>query len=142
MSKKRVRFPGASCCFPQTEMTRGEWSESFLIEATASIRPPLSSTDWETKNLSILDIAEDAPRRPLLKVNSFLESFLKLSKHQTSDSPYLSVMRCQEEDSFLFICFSPVVPLHSETSWWLKSPSRMTWFALKFAWFTFCHSWA
>jgi hypothetical protein len=35
-----------------------------------------------------------------------------------------------------------VVPLHSETSWWLKSFPRMTWFALKFAWLTFCHSWA
>jgi len=41
-------------------MTKGEWCESFLIEAATSIRPPLSSTDWKTKNLSILDIAEDA----------------------------------------------------------------------------------
>ncbi|CAK9229844.1 unnamed protein product [Sphagnum troendelagicum] len=68
MLKKRVRFPGASCCFPHTEMTRGEWFESFLTEAATSIRPPLSSTDWETKNLSILDIAEDAPGRLLSKI--------------------------------------------------------------------------
>jgi len=123
-------------------MTRGEWSENFLTEAAASICPPLSSTDWETKNLSILDIVEDAPGRPLSKVNSFLESFRKLSRRQASDNPYLSVMRCQEEDSLLFICLSSAVPLHSKTSWWLKSPPRMTWSALKFAWLTFCHSWA
>jgi hypothetical protein len=97
-------------------MMKGEWSESFLTEAAASIRPPLSSTDWETKNLSILDIAEDAPGRPLSKVNSFLESFRKLSRRQASDNPYLSVMRCQEEDSLLFICLSLVVPRQSMTS--------------------------
>jgi hypothetical protein len=56
-------------------MTKGEWFESFLTEAVASIRPPFSSTDWETKNLSILDTAEVALGRPLSKVNSFLESF-------------------------------------------------------------------
>jgi hypothetical protein len=123
-------------------MIRGEWSESFLIEAVASIHPPLSSMDWETRNLSILDIAEDAPVRLLSKVNSFLESFQKLSRRQASDNPYLSVMRCQEEDSLLFICLRPGVPMHSKTSWWLKSPPKMTWSELKFAWLTFCHSWA
>ncbi len=116
MSKKRVWLSGASCCFPQTEMTRGEWFESFLTEAVASIRLPLSSMDWETKNLSILDTAEVAPGCPLSKVNSFLESFLKLSKCQASDNPYLNVMWCQEEDSLLFIYLKPVVLLHSMTS--------------------------
>ncbi|CAM6062200.1 unnamed protein product [Sphagnum tenellum] len=90
-------------------MTSGEWSESLLTEAAASIRPPLSSTDWETKNLSIQNNAEDALGRPLSKVN-FLESFLKLSRHQASDSPYLSVIECQAEASFLFICLRPTVP--------------------------------
>jgi hypothetical protein len=49
-------------------------------------------------------------------VNSFLESFRKLSRRQASDNPYLSVMRCQEEDSLLFICLSLVVPRQSMTS--------------------------
>jgi hypothetical protein len=97
-------------------MTRGEWSESFFTEAAASIRPPLSSTDWETKNLSIRDIAEDAPVRPLSKVNSFLENFQKLSRHQASDNPYLSVMRCQEEDFLLFIFLRLTMPRQSMTS--------------------------
>ncbi len=97
-------------------MTRGEWSKSFLTEAVASIRLPFSSTDWETKNLSIRDIAKDAPECPLSKVNSLLESFRKLSRRQASNNPYLSVMRCQEEDSLLFICLRPTVPRQSMTS--------------------------
>ncbi len=80
MSKNREGLLGASC-FPQTVMMRGEWSKSFLTEAAASIRPPLSSTVWETINLSILDTDEDAPACSLSKVNSFFDSFWKLSRH-------------------------------------------------------------
>ncbi len=67
--------------------------------------------------MSILDTIEVAPECALSKVNSFLESFLKLSRCQASDNPYFNVMWCQEEDSFLFICLKPVVLLHFMTSW-------------------------
>jgi hypothetical protein len=40
-----------------------------------------------------------------------------LSRRQASNNPYLSVMRCQEEDSLLFICFRPVVHLQFVASW-------------------------
>ncbi|CAN5951458.1 unnamed protein product [Sphagnum jensenii] len=54
-------------------MVSGEWSVSFLIEVKATIRPPLSSTDWETRNLSMRDSTEEDPCWPLLNVNFFCE---------------------------------------------------------------------
>jgi hypothetical protein len=91
VSKNLGGLLGASC-FPQTVMMRGEWSMNFLNKAAASIHPPLSSTIWQTINLSILDTAEDAPARPLSKVNYFFDSFRILSWRQASVRPYLSVM--------------------------------------------------
>jgi hypothetical protein len=64
MSKKREGLLGALCC-PHIVMTRGEWSVCFLIEAVASILPPLSSKVWETINLSIRKMMEVAHVLPL-----------------------------------------------------------------------------
>jgi hypothetical protein len=54
--------------------------------------PSLSSSVWETMNLSILDTVEVAPTLPLSYVNSFLDNFWKLSRCQASVSQFLSVM--------------------------------------------------
>jgi hypothetical protein len=48
-------------CYPHIVMTSGEWSVRFLSEATASILPPLSSSVWETMNLSIRETTEVTP---------------------------------------------------------------------------------
>jgi hypothetical protein len=76
-------------------------------------------------NLSILETAEVALYLPLSKVNSFLVSFLKLSRRQALDKPSLSVMWCHATDFLLNICLIPAVPLWSVTSRWLKSPPKM-----------------
>ncbi len=90
MSKKHRGLLGTLCC-PQIVMMRGEWSKSFLTEATASILPPLSSKVWETINLSILETAEVAPVLPLSYVYSFFDNFRKLSMRQASTSPSLII---------------------------------------------------
>ncbi len=65
----------------------GEWSENFLMEAAASIFPPLSSMSCETMNLSILDTAERALDLPLSYVNFFFDIFRKLSSREASARP-------------------------------------------------------
>ncbi len=55
--------------------TRGEWSEILRIEGAASILPPLLSSSWEIRNLSILETAAPWPFFPLSYVNSFLDIF-------------------------------------------------------------------
>ncbi len=67
--------------------TKGEWSKSFLIDAIASILPPLSSISYETRNLSIRDTTERAPDLLLSYVNSFFDILRKLSSLQASASP-------------------------------------------------------
>ncbi len=57
---------------PQIVMTRGEWSEIFLMDGAASILPPLASSSCETRNLSILETADPWPFLLLSKVYSFL----------------------------------------------------------------------
>jgi hypothetical protein len=57
------------------DRTKGEWSENFRIEVAASILLPLKSRSWETRNLSIRDIAKRAQDLPLSKVNSFANIF-------------------------------------------------------------------
>ncbi len=40
------------------DMTRGEWSENFQIEMAVSILSSLESRSWETRNLSMCEIAK------------------------------------------------------------------------------------
>ncbi len=77
---------------PQILMVSGEWSESFLMEAADSTRPPLLSMPWDTMNLSILETAAWCLDLPLSKVKLFLDIFRKLSNPQASAKPYLSVI--------------------------------------------------
>jgi hypothetical protein len=52
------------------DRTRGEWFENFWIKTVASILSPLESKSWETRNLSMREIAKCAPdhlnNRPLV----------------------------------------------------------------------------
>jgi hypothetical protein len=72
---------------PQTVITSGEWSEIFLIEGAASILPPLESSSWDTRNLSMRETADPCPFLALSKVYSFFDIFLKLSRVQASTRP-------------------------------------------------------
>ncbi len=67
-------------------MTSGEWFVSFLTDAAALILPPLPSISCETRNLSILDTAEQLPDLPLSYMNSFCDILRKLSSFQASAS--------------------------------------------------------
>ncbi len=131
-SKKREGLFGGGWC-PQIVIMSGEWSNNFLMEAAASIRPPLSSISWETKNLSILETAEWALDLPLSNVKFFFDIFLKLSSLQASTRPYCNVIWCQVAASRLWICLSPDIPCRLVSSRWLKSPPTTTWSAMKSA---------
>ncbi|CAK9200726.1 unnamed protein product [Sphagnum troendelagicum] len=69
--------------------SRGEWSEILRIKGAASILPPLASSSCETRNLSILEMADPWPFLPLSKVKTFLDIFRKLSRVQASVEGYV-----------------------------------------------------
>jgi hypothetical protein len=74
--------------WPHMDRTKGEWSKNFRIEVAASILPPLESRSWETRNLSMCEIAKCALDLPLLNINSFADIFQKLSSYHASIRPY------------------------------------------------------
>jgi hypothetical protein len=114
------------------DRTRGEWFENFQIKVAASIVPPLESRSWEMRNLFIHKTAKHALDFPLLKVNSFVDIFRKLSSFHVSIRPYWSVRWCHATASLLCIQHFPATPPHSIYFQWLKSPPRMKWSTARF----------
>jgi hypothetical protein len=55
---KYVAVLGGAEVHPQTVNTSEEWSEIFLMDGAASILPPLESSSWETRNLSIWETVD------------------------------------------------------------------------------------
>jgi len=119
--------------WPHMDRTRGEWSENFRIKVATSILPPLESRSWEMRNLSMRETVERVLDLPLLKVNSFIDIFRKLSSFHASINLYWSVRWCLVTAFFLCIQrFLASLPC-SVSSQWLKSPPRMKWSTIIFA---------
>jgi hypothetical protein len=85
----RSRNSGLACWGQQiVPIWLGLGGSGFWTEVATSILPPRVSRSWETKNLSMCEIAERGPNFLLSKVNSFVIIFRKLSNFQAFNNSY------------------------------------------------------